>query len=234
MLSSLATNYNRRNKNVHLYELGNIYIPKALPLTELPDERMQFTLGFYGDGDFYTMKGVIEEFLSQVGLHKQIEYVRSDKTFLHPGRQAYVEYEGKTLGYFGEVHPMVLRNYEIGQRAYIAVIDMPEVMPFATFDRHYTGIAKFPAVTRDISMLVPLDTDAASVEKMLRQRGGKILEDLKLFDLYEGDQVEQGYKSMAYSLTFRSREKTLTDDDINGAMKKIYNGLEHMDIKLRS
>jgi len=233
MLSSLALNYNRRNKNVHLYELGNIYIAKSLPLTELPDERMQFTLGFYGDGDFYTMKGVIEEFLGQVGMHDLVEYTRSDRTFLHPGRQAYVKYDGRTIGYFGEVHPMVLRNYGIGQRAYIAVIDMPEVLPFATFDRQYTGIAKFPAVTRDISMLVPKDIEAAAIEKMLRQRGGKILEDLNLFDIYEGGQVAEGYKSMAYSLTFRSKERTLNDDDINGAMKKILNGLNGMGIKLR-
>ncbi len=233
ILSSLALNYSRRNKNVHLYELGNIYIAKSLPLTELPDERMQFTLGFYGDGDFYSMKGVIEEFLGQVGMHDLVEYKRSDKTFLHPGRQAYVTYDGKTIGYLGEVHPMVLRNYGIGQRAYLAVIDMPEVVPFATFERRYTGIAKFPAVTRDISMLVPHDIEAAAIEKMLRQRGGKILEDLKLFDLYEGGQVAEGYKSMAYSLTFRSKERTLNDDDINGAMKKILNGLDSMGIKLR-
>lgn len=233
ILSSLALNYSRRNKNVHLYELGNIYIAKSLPLTELPDERMQFTLGFYGDGDFYTMKGVIEEFLGQIGMHDLVEYKRSDKTFLHPGRQAYVTYHGRTIGYLGEVHPMVLRNYGIGQRAYLAVIDMPEVLPFATFERRYTGIAKFPAVTRDISMLVPHDIEAAAIEKMLRQRGGKILEDLQLFDLYEGGQVAEGYKSMAYSLTFRSKERTLNDDDINGAMKKILNGLDSMGIKLR-
>lgn len=233
ILSSLALNYSRRNKNVHLYELGNIYIAKSLPLTELPDERMQFTLGFYGDGDFYTMKGVIEEFLGQIGMHDLVEYKRSDKTFLHPGRQAYVTYHGRTIGCLGEVHPMVLRNYGIGQRAYLAVIDMPEVLPFATFERRYTGIAKFPAVTRDISMLVPHDIEAAAIEKMLRQRGGKILEDLQLFDLYEGGQVAEGYKSMAYSLTFRSKERTLNDDDINGAMKKILNGLDSMGIKLR-
>lgn len=233
ILSSLALNYSRRNKNVHLYELGNIYIAKSLPLTELPDERMQFTLGFYGDGDFYTMKGVIEEFLGQIGMHDLVEYKRSDKTFLHPGRQAYVTYHGRTIGYLGEVHPMVLRNYGIGQRAYLAVIDMPEVLPFATFERRYTGIAKFPAVTRDISMLVPHDIEAAAIEKMLRQRGGKILEDLQLFDLYEGGQVAEGYKSMAYSLTFRSKERTLNDDDINGAMMKILNGLDSMGIKLR-
>lgn len=233
ILSSLALNYSRRNKNVHLYELGNIYIAKSLPLTELPDERMQFTLGFYGDGDFYTMKGVIEEFLGQIGMHDLVEYKRSDKTFLHPGRQAYVTYHGRTIGYLGEVHPMVLRNYGIGQRAYLAVIDMPEVLPFATFERRYTGIAKFPAVTRDISMLVPHDIEAAAIEKMLRQHGGRILEDLQLFDLYEGGQVAEGYKSMAYSLTFRSKERTLNDDDINGAMKKILNGLDSMGIKLR-
>ena len=112
MLTSLATNYNRRNKDVRLFEMGNIYIPKALPVTDLPDERMQFTLGFYGDGDFFTMKGVVEEFLGQVGIDKDISYdAKAGKTFLHPGRQANVVYNGTVIGYLGEVHPTVCENY---------------------------------------------------------------------------------------------------------------------------
>lgn len=234
MLNSLSTNYNRRNKNVRLYELGNIYIPKQLPVTELPDERMQFTLGFYGDGDFYTMKGVVEEFLTQLGMHEVIEYnSKAGKSFLHPGRQALVTYEGKVIGYLGEIHPLVQKNYGIGDRVYVAVLDMPEILPFVSFDHKFTGIAKFPAVTRDLSMLIPKEIEAAAIEKVIRQRGGKILESLKLFDIYEGEQVEAGFKSMAYSLSFRSKEKTLEEGDITAAMKKILNGLGDLGIDLR-
>jgi phenylalanyl-tRNA synthetase beta chain len=234
MLNSLSINYNRRNKNVRLYELGNIYIPKQLPVTELPDERMQFTLGFYGDGDFYTMKGVVEEFLTQLGMHEVIEYnSKAGKSFLHPGRQALVTYEGKVIGYLGEIHPLVQKNYGIGDRVYVAVLDMPEILPFVSFDHKFTGIAKFPAVTRDLSMLIPKEIEAAAIEKVIRQRGGKILESLKLFDIYEGEQVEAGFKSMAYSLSFRSKEKTLEESDITAAMKKILNGLGDLGIDLR-
>ncbi len=234
ILTSLATNYNRRNKDVRLYELGNIYIPESLPLTTLPDERMQFTLGFYGKGDFYEMKGVVEEFFSQIGMHDLVSYnAKAGKPFLHPGRQAELIYDGKVTGYLGEVHPTVLKNYGIGDRAYVAVLDMPVIVPMASFDRKFEGIAKFPAVSRDLSMVVSKELEAASIEKMIRQRGGKILEDLKLFDVYEGSQVEAGHKSMAYSLVFRSKEKTLEEADISSAMKKILNGLSSLGIELR-
>ena len=234
MLSSLSTNYNRRNKNVRLYEMGNIYIAKSLPITDYADERMQFTLGFYGDGDFYTMKGVIEEFLDALGMNGKRTYdPKSEKTFLHPGRQAKVTYEGKEIGYLGEVHPEVCDAYSIGTRAYIAVIDIPSVLEFATFDRKYKGIAKFPAVSRDLSMVVPKAVSAGQIEDMIRQRGGKIMESCELFDIYEGDQVKEGCKSIAYSITFRADDRTLTDDDITGAMKKILNGLESLGIELR-
>ncbi len=234
MLTSLATNYNRRNKNVKLYELGNIYIPKALPVTELPDERMQFTLGFYGDGDFFSLKGVIEEFFDSIGMKKKAEYdPQAGKTFLHPGRQALIKYDGVVLGYMGEVHPDVLDNYDIGTKTYVAVLDMPNVVPFATFDRKYEGIAKFPAVSRDISMVVPKNILVGEIEKLIEQRGGKILESYKLFDIYEGSQIKEGFKSVAYSITFRAKDRTLEENDISGAMKKILNGLEQMGIELR-
>ena len=234
MLTSLATNYNRRNKNVKLYELGNIYLPKAVPVTELPEERMQFTLGFYGDGDFFTLKGVVEEFFESVGMHKKVDYdPQAGKTFLHPGRQALIVYEGTVVGYLGEVHPEVLDNYDIGSRAYVAVIDMPAMIPYTTFDRKYTGIAKFPAVSRDISMVVPKNIMVGQIEKVIAQRGGKILESYSLFDIYEGSQIKEGYKSVAYSITFRAKDRTLEENDITAAMKKILNGLEQMGIELR-
>ena len=234
ILTSLSTNYNRRNKNVRLYELGNVYIPKALPLTDYPDERMQFTLGMYGDGDFFTMKGVVEEFLERVGMRKKAKYdPDAEKPFLHPGRQALIKYEDTVIGYLGEVHPDVADNYNIGTRVYVAVLDMPEVVPFASFDRKYEGIAKYPAVTRDISMVVPKSILAGDIEDVIEQRGGKILEGYELFDIYEGSQIKEGFKSVAYSITFRAKDRTLEDGDVTGAMKKILNGLEALGIELR-
>ena len=235
MLTSLAFNYSHRNKNVRLYELGNIYLPKALPLTELPDERMQFTLGMYGDGDFFTMKGVVEEFLEKTGITCRKTYSpESGKPFLHPGRQADI-YCGETLvGYLGEVHPTVAATYGIGERAYLAVLDMPEIVALATYDRKYQGIAKFPAVTRDISMVVPKSILAGQIEEMIIKRGGQNLEGCELFDIYEGAQIKAGFKSMAYSITFRAKDRTLGESDITAAMKKIWNGLESMGIEIRS
>ncbi|MGN1314596.1 MAG: phenylalanine--tRNA ligase subunit beta [Lachnospiraceae bacterium] len=234
ILTSLATNYNRRNKDVRLYELGNIYLPKTLPLTELPEERMQLTLGFYGEGDFFTMKGVIEEYFDAIGLTKKVNYEpKAGKVFLHPGRQANILYEGAVLGYLGEVHPAVLDNYDLGTRAYVAVLDMPAVEPFATFSRKYEGIAKYPAVTRDISMVVPKEILAGQIEAVFAQRGGKLLESYTLFDIYEGVQIKPGFKSMAYSLSFRAKDRTLGEQDVTAAMKKILNGLESMGIELR-
>lgn len=234
MLTSLATNYNRRNKDVKLYELGNIYLPKSLPVTELPDERMQFTLGFYGEGDFFTMKGVIEEFFDCIGMRKAPEYdLDSKKSFLHPGRQANILYEGTVVGYLGEVHPEVCDNYDLGTRAYVAVLDMPSIEGFTTFDRKYVGIARFPAVKRDISMVVPKEILVGQIEAMIRQRSGKILESLELFDVYEGDQIKEGFKSVAYSVTFRAGDRTLEENDITAVMKKILNGLSGMGIELR-
>lgn len=234
MLTSLAFNYNHRNKNVRLYELGNIYLPKALPLTELPEERMQFTLGMYGEGDFFVMKGVVEEFFEKAGLHGVVSYdPKAGKPFLHPGRQANIIYNGEILGYLGEVHPEVADTYGIGEKAYVAVLDMPKIVENASFDRKFEGIARFPAVTRDISMVVKKDILAGQIEAMIRQRGGKHLESLKLFDIYEGEQIKKGFKSMAYSLVFRAKDKTMTEDEITASMKKIYNGLESMGIELR-
>ncbi|MGN0383418.1 MAG: phenylalanine--tRNA ligase subunit beta, partial [Eubacterium sp.] len=234
MLTSLATNYNRRNKNVRLYELGNVYIPKQVPITELPDERMQFTLGMYGEGDFFTMKGVVEEFLYKAGLTSKIKYnPKAGKTFLHPGRQAEIIYGNNVIGYIGEVHPQVLDNYGIGERAYVAVIDMPYIVSIASFDKKYEGIAKYPAVTRDISMVVPKEVLSGDIEAVIEQRAGKLLETYNLFDIYEGNQIKEGYKSMAYTITLRSKEHTLEEKEVSAAMSKIINGLTGMGIELR-
>ena len=235
MLTSLATNYNRRNKDVRLYELGNVYLPKSLPLTELPEERMHFTLGMYGAGDFFDMKGVCEEFFEKIGMKERVIYdPKAGKTYLHPGRQANMCYGGKVIGYLGEVHPAVADNYGIGDKAYIAVIDILAVLEFAGFAHKFTGIAKYPAVIRDLSLVVPREVLAGQIEEVLEQRGGKILESYELFDIYEGSQIKEGYKSMAYSVVFRNHDKTLEESEINAVMKKILNGLTGLGIELRS
>ena len=234
LLTSLATNYNRRNQNVRLYELGNIYLPKQTPVTELPEERMQFTLGMYGEGDFYTMKGVVEELFDKLGMHEKAEYDPSDKkSFLHPGRQADIVYHGNVIGYLGEIHPTVAANYVIKERVYVAVLDMPYIVEYASFDRKYRGIAKFPAVTRDLSMVVPKEVLAGDIEKVFDEKGGQYLERYALFDIYEGAQIKRGYKSIAYTLTFRAQDKTLEDADIQNAMNKILKKLEELGIELR-
>ncbi len=234
MLTSLATNYNRRNKDVRLYELGNIYLPKSLPLTGLPEERMQFTLGMYGKGDFFSMKGVVEEFFEKIGMKDRETYdPNAGKPYLHPGRQANILYDGKVVGYLGELHPEVADIYGIGERAYVAVIDMPEIMEYATFDRKYYGIAKYPAVTRDISMVVPKHILAGQIEEVISAKGGQYLESYALFDLYEGAQIREGFKSVAYSTVFRAKDKTLSDAEVTEAMERILKALEGMGIELR-
>lgn len=234
MLTSLSTNFGRRNKDVRLYEMGNIYLPKQLPLTELPEERMQLTFGMYGDGDFFTMKGVIEELLYQTGLRKKAEYdPHADLPFLHPGRKAQIVYDGAVIGYLGEVHPTVAANYAIKERVYIAVIDMPEIVSRASFDYKYEGITNFPVSSRDLSMVVPKNILVGDIEKVFEENGGKYLENYELFDVYEGEQIEKGFKSVAYSLKFRGKDKNLEESDITGAMDKILTGLKNIGIQLR-
>lgn len=234
MLLSLSTNFNRRNKNVRLYELCNTYLPGALPLSELPDERVQLVLGFYGDGDFYELKGVLEEILVKVGLKERVTYRPENlKPYLHPGRQAEIIYGGTVIGYLGEIHPDALENYEIGEKAYVGVLDMPEVTARASFDTKYQGIAKYPAVSRDLSMLVKKEILAGEVESVIRKSGGNILESCELFDIYEGAQIKEGYKSMAYALTFRTKDRTLEEKDITDVMNKILKNLGNMGIELR-
>lgn len=233
MLTSLATNYNRRNKNVKLYELATVYIP--VEEKELPDERVHFTLGSFGDFDFFDMKGVIEEFLENIGLKTKPSYNPDlDMPFLHPGRKAEVVYGNKVIGYMGELHPDVADAYGIGDRTMIAVIDMPVVTEMASYNRKYKGIAKFPAVTRDISMVMPKEVLVGNVEKIIEKRGGKLIESYSLFDIYEGKQIKEGFKSVAYTLSFRANDRTLEDKDISPIMEKIVSDLAGLGIELRA
>lgn len=235
ILTSLAGNYNHRNKNVRLYEIGNVYLPKALPLTELPDERKRLTLGMYGECDFFMLKGVLEEMFLKLGLDSKVDFEPSqEKPFLHPGRQALIYVGGAYAGFIGQVHPEVCENYDMKCEAYVAGIDLPTVTEKATFDRRYEGVAKYPAVNRDLSLVMKKDVFVGSLEKVMKEKGGKLLESIQLFDVYEGSQIEEGYKSVAFSLVFRSPERSLEAAEINKIVDKILKELEKMGVELRA
>ncbi|MBO4996530.1 MAG: phenylalanine--tRNA ligase subunit beta [Lachnospira sp.] len=234
LLTSLSTNFNHRNKDVRLYEFGNIYLPESLPLTKLPKENMELTLSMYGDGDFFTMKGVLEELTDKLGI-TDVTYEASTKySFLHPGRQAVVMNAGQEIAYLGQLHPEAADNYSIKDEVYVAVVHIDALMKLTSFDRKYESVAKFPAMTRDLSMVMKKEVLVGQLEAIFKKRGGKLLESMELFDVYEGDQIAEGYKSVAYSLKFRHKDKTLEDAEVTAVVDKILEDLKKLDVELRS
>ena len=235
LLNSLSINFNRRNKNVRLYEQGKVYIPKELPLRELPDEKHVIALGMYGDCDFFTLKGVIEEMLGKLGFGKDVDYLPTkDYPFLHPGRQASIVKGKMNVGYIGQLHPEAALNYDMKGDVYIAVIDMDIAAMLSKFDSKFVGIAKFPASTRDLALVCDKSVYVGDIAKTIRKNAGKILEKLELFDVYEGEQVGEGKKSVAFSLAFRAPDHTLKDDEVNPAIDKILSALSAQGIEIRA
>lgn len=235
ILTSIATNYNRRNKEARLYELANVYIPKALPLTELPDENMKLTMAMYGSGDFFDLKGVLEEMFEKLGFAEDISFEPSSaRPYLHPGRQADINKGNLEVGYIGQLHPEVAENYNIKCEVYLAVLNMDVVTMLSTFDRKYEGIAKFPGMMRDLSLVVDKTVFVGQIEAVIKKCGGKLLESVKLFDVYEGEQVAAGKKSVAYSMTFRAKDRTLEDAEVSKIIDKILKELGKLGIEMRA
>lgn len=228
ILTSLSTNFNRRNEQVKLYEIGKIYTPKAIPVTELPDEQQKLTLGMYGNCDFYDCKGVIETLIEKLGFMDKISYnPKAELSFLHPGRRASILINGaKELGYIGEVHPVVADNYGIEEKTYIAVLDLELMVKYASLDHKYESVAKYPAVNRDLAFLVKDEVLVQDIENIIKSRAGKLLEEYRLFDVYKGSQIEEGYKSIAYSLVLRASDHTLGEKEVTKVMDKVLSGLE--------
>jgi phenylalanine--tRNA ligase, beta subunit len=234
MLTSLSTNYNHRNKDVRLYEMANVYLPESLPLTKLPEEKMMLALGMYGKGDFFDMKGCVEAILDRLGITTGVTYEpKGEHSYLHPGRKADIMMDREVLGYLGEVHPEVADNYNLGTKTYVAVLDVAKLAEKANFDIKYQGVAKFPAVTRDISLVMKKTVLAGQIEEVIRKSGGKLLEDYHLFDIYEGENVGKDEKSLAYSIRFRAKDRTLEDKDVSAVMDKILKKLENLGVALR-
>jgi len=229
MLKNLATNYNRRVDEAMLFELAKVYIPKQIPMTELPSEQDMLCCAFYSKDkgkDFYYLKGVCEAFLDSVGISRAGFEPVNDIPFMHPGRCAKITAFGQDIGFLGEIHPEVLENYEIGVKAYVLVVSSDIIYERANLTKTFQPLPKYPAMTRDIAMLVKDEILSGQIENIIKKRGGKMLESVKLFDVYKGEQVAKGMKSMAYSIIFRAQDKTLTDEEVSEKMETIVTSLE--------
>lgn len=224
MMKTLRTNYTRRNPEAALFELGTIFTP--IEGEQLPLETKSIALGMYGDYDFYDIKGIVEQMLERVGITDyDFEVCKTNPTF-HAGRCAEVMIGGKKLGVIGQIHPSVCDNFKIDAEVYAAILDFELIAEKHKPERHYTALPKFPAVTRDIAVTVCKSVPVGDIVKVIKAQKSDIIEDYKLFDIYEGTQVGEDKKSVAYSLTFRSADRTLTDDDVNPVVEKILAELE--------
>ena len=252
LLTSLGTNSGRRNKNVRLYELGTVYLPDAtwpvkpteagrendLPLTEAA----RLAIGMYGDGDFFVMKGVVEELLEKLNIADKAEFVSTEDysheeyPYLHTLRQArIVTKKGNTvLGYLGQLHPVVAENYGIKGDAYIADINMDKLAELADFDIKYVEIAKYPASTRDLALLCDKNIYVGDIEKIIRNSAGDNLEKCELFDVYEGENIAEGKKSVAYALSFRAADRNLTGEEVSAAVDSVLAALKDKGIEIRA
>ena len=223
MLDTLSRNYNYRTKSAKLFELGRVYIPNEKG--QLPDEPRTLMMGMYGDVDFFDIKGVCEEMFSELHI-ENVEYERlTDNPVYHPGRSAVIKVNGKALGVIGEVHPSVLRNFEIGTKAYMGELDFMTIFNASNRDVKYTPLTKFPAVTRDFSIVVDASTPVAEIEKVMKKAGGKLLTKLELNDVYTGSQIPEGKKSVMYKAEFKAPDRSLTGEEADNLHAKIVKNL---------
>ena len=239
MLETLSLNYKNRNAAVALYEIGKEYLPTAPD--KLPEEPDRLTIGMYGDdADFFTLKGMVETILETAGLHDcTYKACDTDAPFdeicaLHPGRSAVI-YAGETpIGYLGEVHPTVQKNYDIGTRTYVAKLLIDEMQPLAQTEITYQPLPKFPAITRDLSLVCADEVPVGDLQAAMKNAVGNILEQITLFDVYKGEQIAAGMKSVSFSIRMRSHEGTLTDEQADAAMKRVLKALKEHGATLRA
>lgn len=233
MMDILSKNYNNRNGAVSLYEIGNEYIPVEGEL--LPDEVPNLVLGMYGDDkDFFTLKGVVENLLDTLAIREYDVDAKSDDPTFHPGRCAVLSKDGEEFGIIGEVHPLVCANYGINTRVYVGKLKLRKLFAMMDTQRSYVPMPKFPASTRDLALLCDDALPVMTMEKAIKAAAGKILEKIELFDVYKGSQIAEGKKSVAFNISMRASDRTLTDEEVNGAMSKILKALEELGAQIRS
>ncbi len=216
MLEVLSRNFNRSVETVVAFEIGNLFFPREMPVVNIPVEKKQLCMGAFGaEEDFFTLKGRVDEMFDVLGI-KGVEYHKeSNHPTYHPGRCATLVWGNHILGTLGEVHPKILENYDIEAKTYLADIDFNILLQLTRLDRTYMALPKYPASTRDIALLVEKSIESGKIMSIINNNGGELLESVKLFDVYEGKQIKEGHKSMAYALSFRSNDRTLTDEEVN-------------------
>ena len=220
MLEVLARNANFNNENVRLFEMGSIYLPNE-DSTKLPYEGKMLTLGMYGDADFYTVKGVIENLLALACIKNAEWTAVSDHPAYHPGRTAKVTVQGTDIGIFGQIHPVVAENYGISMPVYAAEIDFDALFAVRDAAKHYRPLPKFPAITRDFSFVCDEELEVGKIIAVMSKAGGKQCEGVQLFDIYRGPQVGEGKKSVSLRMTLRAEDHTLTVEDAEKVSKKV-------------
>ena len=227
VIEVLARNSNRKNKNVRLFEIGSIFMPRELPVKQLPIEKENLTIGVIGEHeDFFTLKGIVENVVDGLGIENYTFEKEANHPTFHKGRCATLSWNGHVLGTLGEVHPIVLENFGLNERAYIADLDYNILIQIAKEDKKYKAVPKYPAIERDIAVLVKDETTSYQIEKIVKDTAGPLLESVKMFDMYKGKQIEEGYKSVAYELVFRAEDRTLTDDEVSKIFNKVLKNLE--------
>lgn len=232
MLTTLSTNYNRKIDAARMFELSKIFKAKAIPLTEQPDETPMLCLGIYGDDeDFFTLKGIMEELYEALGM--DVKFAVSDEVYYHPGRQAKIILNGKQIGVFGEVHPKISDKYDINTKVYAAELELVPVYNFNKEPIIFKPLPKYPSVSRDISLLCDKEILVGDLTDAIKTASGKLCENVMLFDVYSGSQIPDGKKSVSFSLTLRSSDATLTDEQVEKVMDKVFLKLSDAGATLR-
>lgn len=235
MLETISRNYNRKIENVFFYEIGNIFKPQEIPVVNIPLEKRTLIVGGYGNLDFYRLKEVMTILLGRLGIDQvDIERETNNNTF-HPGRTARLILNGQVFGVLGEIHPDVLANYNIKTRAYVAELDYDIVTENAKLARNHRELPKYPAMVRDLALVLDEDIMVGEIEAIILKNGKKLIEEVKLFDIYTGDQIPEGKKSVAYTIRYRASDRTLTDEEVNKVEEKLIKELKsNLNADLRS
>ncbi len=235
MMELFSRNYNRSVKDAFAFEIGNIFLPKQLPLVDLPEEKKILSIGFYGEKDFYFLKETVEKLLHGLGI-VNIEYKREEENpIFHPGRTAKLMVEDVEIGTMGEVYIDVCENYDINSKVYMAELDFDKIIDFLDLERKYKPLPKYPSTSRDIAIVVEEEVLVGDIKSLITKHGEGLIENIELFDIYRGDQIAKDMKSLAFSITYRSYERTLKDDEIEKIQVSIIEDLEKtFNAKLRS
>jgi len=226
MIEALSRNYSKNNEIVRLFEIGKVYIPKE-DSTKLPEEKNIITIGMYGDCDYLDLKGCVENILEALGINKASFERESENVTFHPGKTANLFLKKEFVGVLGEIHPDARENYGVDVRSYVAELNLDVLYTDSNTEKKYTPLPKFPAVSRDLALLVEDEVLVQQIDDIIVKAGGNMVEKVKLFDVYKGKQIPEGKKSIAYSIIYRSESKTLTDDEVNKVHNKILRSLEY-------